>query len=102
MSNKTSARDSEGETPDSIVGDTPEAIVEAREEMRSDPESMEKQHPSSPLAFVMGAYPIILIFLLIIIAAYFVMSRKGTSNIDPSGGPATKVPVESSLADPNP
>jgi len=102
MSNRTSVRDSEDETPESIVGDTPQDIAEAREDMRGDPKSMEKRHPASPLAFVMGAYPIILIFLLLIIAAYFVMSRRGTSNIDPSGPPVTEVPVEPSLADPNP
>lgn len=82
--------------------DKPDSIVDSPDEMLGDPELMEKQKPAAPLAFVMGAYPIILIILLITLAAYFVMSRQGTSNIDPSGPPATEVPVESSLPDPNP
>lgn len=79
-----------------------ESIVDSPEEMHADPQSIEKQQPAFPLALVMGAYPIILIILLISIAAYFVMSRKGTSNIEPGTTPATYVPVESSLPDPNP
>lgn len=91
------------QTPVRNPNDEPlESIVDSPEEMRGDPQSMEKQQPAAPLAFVMGAYPIILIILLLSLAAYFVMSRKGTSNIDPSGPPATEVPVESSFPDPNP
>jgi hypothetical protein len=82
--------------------DKPDSIVDSPEEMRGDPELMEKQRPAAPLAFVMGAYPIILIIMLITLAAYFVMSRQGTSNIEPGTTPATEVPVESSLPDPNP
>ncbi|HBJ33735.1 MAG TPA: hypothetical protein DDZ51_03015 [Planctomycetaceae bacterium] len=82
--------------------DKPDSIVDSPEEMRGDPQLMEKQQPAAPLAFVMGAYPIILIILLISIAAYFVMSKKGTSNTQPGTTPATHVPVESSLPDPNP
>jgi hypothetical protein len=70
--------------------------------MHSDPESMEKQQPGAPLAFVMGAYPIILIILMITFAAYFVMSRRGTSNMESGTPAATEVPVESSLPDPTP
>lgn len=94
MSNKAPVRNLEEERPKSIVDDP--------EEMHADPESMEKKQPGAPLALVMGAYPIILIILLISIAAYFVMSTRGTSNIEPGAPPATEVPVESSLPDPNP
>jgi len=94
MSNKAPVRN-----PDDVK---PQPISEAREEMRSDPQSLEKQQPGVPLALVMGAYPLVLIVLLICIAAFFVMSRRGTSNIEPGAPPATEVPVESSLPDPNP
>ncbi len=82
--------------------EAPESIVDSPHEMRGDPQLMEKQQPAAPLAFVMGAYPIILIILLLSLAAYFVMSKKGTSNTQPGTTPATEVPVESSLPDPNP
>jgi len=94
MSNKAPIRDPQEENP--------QTLAEVREEMHSDPDSLEKQQPGAPLALVMGAYPIILIILLISIAAFFVMSRRGTSNIEPGTTPATEVPVESSLPDPNP
>ncbi len=94
MSNQAPVSNPEDEKLDSIA-DSPE-------EMRADPQSIEKQQPAVPLAIVMGAYPIILIILLISVAAYFVMSRKGTSNTEPGTTPATHVPVESSLPDPNP
>jgi hypothetical protein len=94
MSNQVKVRPTNDDKPDSIV-DSPD-------EMLGDPELMEKQRPAAPLALVMGAYPIILIIMLITLAAYFVMSRQGTSNIEPGTTPATEVPVESSLPDPNP
>jgi hypothetical protein len=80
--------------------ETPESLVETRQEMAGSPELMEKQHPSAPLAFVMGAYPIILIFLLLTLAAYFVMSTGGTSNDDPGSAPATEVPIDPNPANP--
>lgn len=94
MSNKTPVRDPQEENP--------QTLAEVREEMHSDPDSLEKKQPEAPLALVMASYPIILITLLIIFAAYFVMSRQGTSNMEAGSPPATEVPVESSLPDPNP
>jgi hypothetical protein len=93
MSNQVTVRPTNDDKPDSIV-DSPD-------EMLGDPELMEKQRPAAPLALVMGAYPIILIIMLITLAAYFVMSRQGTSNIETGTTPATEVPVESSLPDLN-
>ncbi len=94
MSNEAPVRN-----PDDVE---PQPLAEARAEMRSDPQSLEKRQPEAPLALVMGAYPLVLIVLLIAIAAFFVMSRRGTVNISPGTPPATEVPVESSLPDPNP
>jgi len=94
MSNQAPVRN-----PDDVE---PQTLAEVREEMRSDPQSLEKQQPEAPLALVMGAYPLVLIVLLIAIAAFFVMSRRGTVNVDPGPPPTTEVPVESSLPDPNP
>jgi len=92
MSNQTPVRNTDIETP--------ESIAESKEEMRGDPDLMEKQHPAAPLAFVMGAYPIILIFLLIIVAVYFAMSREGPNSTDPIDGPTSDAATESILADP--
>lgn len=99
MSNKAPVKNPDDVEPQPI---DPQPIAEAKAEMRSDPQSMEKQHPESPLALVMGAYPLVLIVLLIAIAAFFVMSRRGTVTVDPGPPPATEVPVESGVPDPNP
>ena len=60
--------------------------------------------PSTPLALVMGSYPVILILLLLILAVYFFWfrARPDAENVDEPARPAQVDPVDAGTVDPAP
>ncbi len=78
--------------------DDPTLSEQIGESMRSEDEPI--KDPSTPLALVMGSYPVILILLLLILAVYFFWFRAGPDaqdmdeparpvEVDPQDAPAT-------------
>jgi hypothetical protein len=80
--------------------DDPTVTEQLGESIRSEDKPI--KDPSTPLALVMGSYPVILIMLLLILAVYFFWfrARPGAERVDEPARPTEVDPVDAGAIDP--